>query len=984
MKKRFLPFSFLLAIMLLGQSITIADNGGHYVPRTSETPSADRFMSELRANQKTGLIDPVDMIKATQGAATKDGPADAPLYWISMGPDNMAGQTTAIVYDNRGTGIVYVASKGGGIFKSYNNGITWHHVASNALMASCMVQAADGTIYIGTGDNNEAQDLNGLSDLGSPAYSNSFVGTGIYKMVDEEITQIASTRPSTSETDDWSFVNGLAIVGNYLVAATDKGILSSDDKGQTWTLVAEGKADEVKVMADGTTVIASIDGQLYKGTATQLTLLSGDGTAATVDESGTIIALPKAGILNIACSANDAKVMYAACISTSGNTEGNHTGIYLTKDGCQTWKLVYPGVAFSFDLGHQLYDGYGIYHHVMTVDPTNDEIVYVGGYDLWTIQKPASDDGYYEAFCLSSGTSSVTSSNYLHVGLNAMTFNPNNSKECYVGTDGGVYKVTMGNRVISSFNCNRNYVSTRLFNVGICGQDSRVLMGVIDHGVVRMEGDPNVNTMGYSEWINPSGYDGGAFDQAYQPGPCAISTINPQSIYVSISGGNIYRSNTFGNDWVSTNFTSNLAGQFALKNIFRTPIAMLENYNDPQSHATAWYFNKGEEAVDIPAGTTVQCMSTNGYPFDHVLSATLAAGDSIEVHDPISNRMAIGTEKAVYFTRMALQYASATIWYRVTDKNFKETAASLAFSPDGNTLFMGTIKGKIYRFDNLDTAVDSTWTITTGSNAGTYYSLLIDPVEIDLGTTQCITSIAVDPRDGNKVLVTLGNYGNESYVKYSTNALSAAPQFDSKQGNLPLMPVYTAVIEMNTGHVLLGTDHGIYRTKDINGASWTADNEAMGDLPVLDLKQQILQVEDKTVVKIGADDTIVEFYPGVHNTGIIYAATYGRGVFRCENYKLSGASVPETPATAMETTVSIYPNPVRGQATVSFDVATDTNVSYKVFDLTGRLVMSQQVGRFIQGQEQQISIDMSSLSAGSYILRLEQGSQVSAVKFVLY
>ena len=84
--------------MILGQSV-IADQGGHYVPR-KQTNNAESYMGSLRANQKTGLVDPADMFKAMQAPATRND-ADKPLYWINMGPDNMGGQTTAIVYDNK-------------------------------------------------------------------------------------------------------------------------------------------------------------------------------------------------------------------------------------------------------------------------------------------------------------------------------------------------------------------------------------------------------------------------------------------------------------------------------------------------------------------------------------------------------------------------------------------------------------------------------------------------------------------------------------------------------------------------------------------------------------------------------------------------------------------------------------------------------------------------------------------------------------------
>ena len=150
----------------------------------------------------------------------------------------------------------------------------------------------------------------------------------------------------------------------------------------------------------------------------------------------------------------------------------------------------------------------------------------------------------------------------------------------------------------------------------------------------------------------------------------------------------------------------------------------------------------------------------------------------------------------------------------------------------------------------------------------------------------------------------------------------------------------------------------------------------------MELKQQRMSKEDKQIVEVTEDGTFITDYPGVHNTGIIYAATYGKGVFRCENYKVSGTSVPETPA-AVETSVLLYPNPVQGEATVSFEMTESANVNYQVFDLTGRMVMSQSVGRMSEGSHE-FRINTENLSTGSYVLRLNQGGNSSCVKFLVY
>ena len=291
---------------------------------------------------------------------------------------------------------------------------------------------------------------------------------------------------------------------------------------------------------------------------------------------------------------------------------------------------------------------------------------------------------------------------------------------------------------------------------------------------------------------------------------------------------------------------------------------------------------------------------------------------------------------------------------------------------------MGTKEGKLFRIANLNTVVDySTGTITSDN-------FQVVTTEIELPTTdQCVTSVAVDPRNANKVIVTLGNYGNGMYVLYSTNALSEMPTFVSKQANLPKMPVYSSMIEMATGHVILGTERGIYRAKDISTPNWVADSKMLGEVPVMELKQQLMFQEDQYVVMASPEDTIINVYPGVKNTGVVYAATYGRGVFRCENYKqVSGTSVPENPV-VMETSVTVYPNPVSSFAKVSFEAEGNANVSYQVFDLTGRMVMNQNLGRMTEGAHE-IEVDASTLSTGSYILRLTEGTRSSSVKFLVY
>ena len=956
MKKRFLPISLLLVIMVLGQSLAIADQGGHYVPRSQSTMNANAFMGSLRANQHTGLIDPADMFKAMQTPSTRNA-ADDPLYWISMGPDNMGGLTTAVLYDNQ-SNVVYSGSMGGGVYKTYNNGITWHQVGDQNLMVSCMAQDANGIIYVGTGDGNHAVNYNGFDQQ---SYDNSFVGTGIWT-IDARNNNAIPVQFVAPTAEEWLYVNDLAVVaGNKLLAATSDGLKYYD--GTLWSTVIDGRADEVKVAGDNT-VIASVEGKIYIGKdITNLVCHSADGNAFQGDTL-----LPKAaGLLDITVASTNASLIYAACIGS----DGIHAGVYVSENQGQNWTLALPNVQTV--QGHNIYAGYGLFNHGLVVDPNNEDVVYVLGHQLWKLQKPAIAGGYYIAQQITYNTV-IYDESYAHVGYHTLVFNPKDANECYVGTDGGIYKGT-GRFVFT--NCNRNYVTTRMFSVAYSGKDTRVLAAGLDHGTVLIEGDASSNTMGYGSWINPTdAANMGMFSDDYQAGPCAISNINPNTFFVTYKGGGLERTETAGEDWVSTNFTSSLSYSTST---FRMPILLHESYDNDLNPATIWF--KNEDSLAIASGTEVQCMSANNFPFNYTLPYTLAAGDSIEIHDPISAKFFFAITDALYMTLTPLDFAVETQWSKVADKNhsgFIGEPLSMGISADGDNMFVGMKNGRFYRVSNLNTVIDeATGTITDSLFA-------VTTTEITLPVSgQCITSVSVDPRNPSKVVVTCGNYGNEAYVFYSTNALADEPTFTSVQGNLPLMPVYSSLIEMATGDVILGTERGIYRTKNIAGALWTPDSYMLGEIPVMELKQQLLYHEDEQTVNITDEGAFITDYPGVHNTGIIYAATYGRGVFRCENYKKDFASVPETPAVVETVTVNMYPNPVRGEATVSFNMVDNGIVSYQVFDLTGRMVMNQNAGRFAEGQ-QEIRINTENLSTGSYILRLNQGATTSCVKFLVY
>ncbi len=969
--------------MIFGQSV-MADQVGHYVPRTKENTTAEAYLHSLRANQHTGMIDPAWLIAAAKQVENSSKDYDA-IYWKSMGPDNMGGKTTAVIYNNQNPNEAYIGSMGGGVFYTWNMGISWHQVGEN-LMVSCMVQAEDGTFYVGTGDGGVAYDYNGLADYG---YGNSFIGSGLYKIQNKVMTRVEGTNPADNNDpdDDWGFINDVAVDGNIVIVATNAGVKYLKNGSWSYAKVGDddltGIAYEVKVGSDHT-VVASVDGKIYIGSLDNMVCKSSEDSS-DVEEEGVITLIGTAtGLVDIAIyTSDDVNRIYAANIKN----DGNHVKFYSSEDGGETWNIILPAVTAS--LGHQIYEGYGVYYHGLVIDPTNPDCLYVTSSNLWQLKRANSNSmGYYQAVQL-------TSSSAIHLGINGLAFSPREIGSAYVATDGGIYKANKVDDTYFNFlNCNRGYFSTRCLGIAPSGKLTRVVAGVLDQGPILINGLEGTNNLETGDLLLPAvtGAHYGVFDESYNSATCAVSVVNPDAFFLTTVDGGIYRTFNGGKDYDAANFLTSVTYTG-----YRLPMAYWECFDDEYTLEEVMFKCK----QDQKAGDVVICYSNSGdYPFEYTLTEDMhfdsvqpALSDSIFVHDPISSKMFV-VEKGtkfynVNYTLDALHTRSAE-WFSVVNKNDSVAAypTCLTVSKDGDVLFMGTDGGKIVRVTNLRQAVDA---YTACPDSADFVCEVNSKITLPVDG-QVVTSISIYPDDANKIVVTLGNYGNESYVLYSDNALSNNPTFEVKQGNLPAMPVYSSVYTStydgaSNGHVLIGTDHGVYRTTNIAASSpeWTLEAANMGDVPVMDLKQQLMYQEDKSVtVVLDSITTVTTVYPGTNNQGVIYAATFGRGLFRCETYRQhSGTSVPETPVVVENSKVTMYPNPVRDAAKVCFELVDNTNVSYQVYDMSGRMVKTEVLGNFAEGKHE-VNVNMNGLAKGAYVLRLNAGSRTSSVKFMVF
>lgn len=102
-----------------------------------------------------------------------------------------------------------------------------------------------------------------------------------------------------------------------------------------------------------------------------------------------------------------------------------------------------------------------------------------------------------------------------------------------------------------------------------------------------------------------------------------------------------------------------------------------------------------------------------------------------------------------------------------------------------------------------------------------------------------------------------------------------------------------------------------------------------------------------------------------------------------ENYDPSESNTPETNVRMQlsENRVSVYPNPSSGMVTVHLNQTEKLKTRIEISDAQGKVVFKDNLGNF--SGEYTKELDLKKHGAGTYIIQIEQGNQVSSEKIVI-
>jgi len=261
------------------------------------------------------------------------------------------------------------------------------------------------------------------------------------------------------------------------------------------------------------------------------------------------------------------------------------------------------------------------------------------------------------------------------------------------------------------------------------------------------------------------------------------------------------------------------------------------------------------------------------------------------------------------------------------------------------------------------TGMTSSLNLHVSTNGGNTFSITTNYTDVTMGG---ITKLASHPKDDStayalfsmaskpKILMTndLGNSWTD-ISGFGTNTESAS--------GFPDVAVYCLYVSPdNTDIIWAGTEIGIVETQD-GGASW-ALIEDFPNVSVWDMK--------------GVDDQVV-------------IATHGRGIWTAT----VDASQEDTPPTdeittgveytSIKSSVSIYPNPTIGDATVKYSLSKTSDVFIEVTNLQGSRVSLLKKGILPAGDYNEL-LKITGLSTGMYLVILHKEEEKESHRLVIF
>ena len=446
----------------------------------------------------------------------------------------------------------------------------------------------------------------------------------------------------------------------------------------------------------------------------------------------------------------------------------------------------------------------------------------------------------------------------------------------------------------------------------------------------------------------------------------------------------------------------------------------------------------------ILAGDKIMITSrgNSDYPFEYTFTKAQLSGDPVVVRNPLQARTLIIARDSnnrstwtvqlslratdftkvwnasQYYDNLAYDHSGLCLWYPLfeirthmaAEKNLRPRG--LAMSADGTKVFLAindivTKQSMIVRikgFENINYYVNNSTANSRkqdytrlrqqlGGPRGNSASLLSYDTLLVNGSKwipRQISSLTIDSISNvERLLVTFEDY-NDSYANFATveNCKTSAWSLNTitVTGHADV-PAFCSMIERTTGDLYVGTSDGVFFR---HGNTW-APYENLQGIPVTAMKQQQSNLPTLHTLSHTGITPVKYAFAKTKWPNAMYFGTYGRGIFMDMQYvtdtvnevvdSVDNLGIPTVHNTSMGS-VSVYPNPVVGQANLKIVSDMTANAVVRIYDINGRQVAVRNLGIVNEG-EQTVSISTEGLSKGMYLVNVIIGGYTAVTKMMV-
>lgn len=948
-----------------------------------------------------------------------------PLTWVEEGPDNIGGRTRAILVNRNNNNQVWAGSVSGGLFVSTNGGNAWTKVESfpGVKFISSMAQMPNGTIFVATGLSVNADAMS------------SFSGDGIWQSSDNGLTWTVAAGTAGLNSVAEIACDG---VNNKLWIATTTGLKTLDAGGTSLNSITTGSGGctALQVSKDGSVIICAI--------GSNKTYVSTDSGSTFEDRSGSanVNKVPTgAGRIEYAIShiknTQNQYTLYA--VRTGSNLQGMH----VSQNGGSYWDEFIGAINPPSNV--DIYRGQGGYNTVATVDPLNTERLFVGGIDVWRWTQATNNPPAGGIEPASLWSVNPTSPIYVHADVHEFKWDVNNRLYVGSDGGVGV-SLNRGNTWYPAnrgYNVTQFYGMAFDKNGSVAGgaQDNGTLYN--DHSLSTPQefreiggGDgfqceisfynPNIifSTVQYGS-VNRSINKGGSRSSFLPDYPASYGMTGDGStssfpFYTTIALAEYFDTNSEDSVLYAPNQNYNAGATVPVpsaatgNNIsFVTPTALY--YDDEVIYSPSltqtrisvvnatngqnvllgnfsYTSNTGNNPpqvgdslmVNFTSGTSLVVVQSVGsyswYRAQHPISNKIielgkdtlinsVAWDTVTVQDPYQSWFLVYVNQnggEIWGTRDALRLAKANpVWLPII-KSMGATGQDLIemeFSKDLNKLYVAG-GSKVSRIDGLGSIYTSDPDFA--SKAGycclaTSYATPPTATTVTTVSTGTVNGIALNPANSNDLIVFPGS----GTAKRSLNAGSASPTFTnlSSISGASSPFTYDGIIDRDDSDIIIvATSHGVF-VSDNGGSSWSESVSGFSGTPVYEIRQSTRTYQE-----------------GNNVPGAIYVATFGRGIWKSSSLLGLKEDNNSTEST-FKSKMKVYPNPTASSTSIAFELLNAGNVTVDVFSITGMKVKSITEKNMSKGSNT-LELNVDSLPKGTYIVKLQAGSQSQTSKFI--